>query len=109
MVCEYCKADVNSLVIHDDSLWCWTCHNKTKLTTGQSAAVIPDDIPGGIEIRHGICNEDGTPRKYYSKSEIKQAAFEQGWSIHGDTPKINQRIVEREKARLEERHKRASR
>ena len=42
------------------------------LTTG--AAVIPDDIPGGVWIRHGICNEDGTPRKYYSKSEMKREA-----------------------------------
>lgn len=33
--------------------------------------VISDDIPGGLEIRHGLCNEDGSPRTYYSKSEIR--------------------------------------
>jgi hypothetical protein len=36
--------------------------------------VIPDDIPGGVEIAHGICNADGTPRKYYSKSEMAREA-----------------------------------
>ena len=32
--------------------------------------VRPDDIVGGLEIFHGLCNEDGTPRTYYSQSEI---------------------------------------
>ncbi len=32
--------------------------------------VRPDDIPGGLTIEHGLCNEDGTPRTYYSQSEI---------------------------------------
>lgn len=42
------------------------------------ANVIADDIPGGIWIRHGICNEDGTPRKYYSKSEMAREAKRRG-------------------------------
>ena len=40
--------------------------------------VIGDDIPGGLEIRHGICNEDGSPRKYYSKSEMRAEAKRRG-------------------------------
>lgn len=32
--------------------------------------VRPDDIPGGLVIEHGLCNPDGTPRTYYSHSEI---------------------------------------
>jgi hypothetical protein len=44
----------------------------------KSNAVIPDEIPGGIWIRHGICNEDGTPRKYYSKSEMIAEAKRRG-------------------------------
>jgi hypothetical protein len=43
-----------------------------------TAAVIGDDIPGGLWIRHGLCNEDGTPRKYYSKSEIQKEAERRG-------------------------------
>ena len=46
-----------------------------------------DDIPGGILIRHGICNADGTPKKYYSKTEIRRAADEKGYTIGDDTPK----------------------
>ena len=45
---------------------------------GSHPAVIPDEIPGGIEIRHGICNEDGTPRRYYSHSEMKREAKRRG-------------------------------
>lgn len=29
-----------------------------------------DSIPGGLTIEHGLCHEDGTPRTYYSHSEI---------------------------------------
>jgi hypothetical protein len=37
-----------------------------------------DDIPGGIEMTNGICNEDGTPKRYYSHSEIRAACKERG-------------------------------
>lgn len=33
--------------------------------------VRPDSIPGGILIEHGLCNPDGTPRRYDSHSEIR--------------------------------------
>lgn len=33
-------------------------------------ALVDDSIPGGLEIHHGLCHEDGTPRTYYSRSEI---------------------------------------
>ena len=42
-----------------------------------------DDIPGGVDIAHGLCHPDGTPRRYYSRSEIKAAAAAKGlrsWS-----------------------------
>lgn len=44
----------------------------------QANSVIGDDIPGGIDIRHGICNPDGTPKRYYSKSSMAKAAAERG-------------------------------
>ena len=46
-------------------------------TRGQ---VIGDDIPGGVEIKHALCNADGSPRKYYSKSEIKREADKRGYT-----------------------------
>jgi len=51
-----------------------------------NAGIGGDDIPGGIEIRHGICNPDGSPRRFYSKTEIRRAANEKGLVLSGDTP-----------------------
>lgn len=62
MVCNKCSKEI------EIGYWPFCPHGKTNLS------VIGDDIPGGIEIRHGLCNEDGTPRKYYSKSEIAREA-----------------------------------
>ena len=41
-------------------------------------AAVDDSIPGGELIYHGICNEDGTPRRYYSKSEMAAEAKRRG-------------------------------
>lgn len=60
-----------------------------------------DEIPGGLEVKNGICNPDGTPRKYYSKSEIERAAYDAGWSVGDNTPKVHPRIQE-ERARARE-------
>jgi hypothetical protein len=38
--------------------------------------VIGDEID--IEIKHGLCNEDGSPRRYTSKSEIAREAKRRG-------------------------------
>jgi hypothetical protein len=65
---------------------CPTCGEATSILWTQTAAIIGDDIPGGIEMRHGICNPDGTPKRYYSKTEIKRAANEKGLSWGDDTP-----------------------
>jgi hypothetical protein len=51
---------------------------KRALLPGRTANVIPDEIPGGIEIRHGLCNPDGSPKRYYSKSEIAAEAKRRG-------------------------------
>jgi putative FmdB family regulatory protein len=31
-----------------------------------------------VDIRHGLCNEDGSPRRFYSKSEIAKEAAKRG-------------------------------
>ncbi len=40
--------------------------------------VRPDDIPGGVLMHHGLCNADGSPRRYYSRSEINLEAAKRG-------------------------------
>lgn len=58
---------------------CPTCGGATETVwLGKANGVIPDEIPGGLEIRHGLCNEDGSPRKYYSWTEIKREAKKRG-------------------------------
>lgn len=58
---------------------CKECGEPTERAwLSKPAAVIGDDIPGGVWMRHGVCNEDGSPRKYYSKSEIAAEAKRRG-------------------------------
>jgi len=59
---------------------CPTCGEPTETLWSGSSNVIGDDIPGGIEIKHGICNPDGSPKRYYSKSEIAKAAAAKGYA-----------------------------
>lgn len=43
-----------------------------------SASVHGDDIPGGMWIRNGICNPDGSPRRYDTFSSMRQEAKARG-------------------------------
>lgn len=88
---------------------CHTCETEMEETYADgnlSAYVIGDDIPGGLEVKNGICNLDGSPRKVYSKTELKHLAYEGGWTVYGDTPKPNPRIVEKLHREKEDRRSR---
>lgn len=37
-----------------------------------------DEIPGGILIKNGLCHADGSPRRFYSHSEIRKEAERRG-------------------------------
>ena len=66
---------------------CELCGGAThRVLLPHTVNVIGDDIPGGIEIRHGICNPDGSPRRYYTKSDIRKAAAKNGMRIKDDKP-----------------------
>lgn len=101
MNCELCHSDVNSLVFKDGRAWCWSCHNQAKGSSNLSTAIATDSIPGGYWIKHGLCNEDGSPKRYDSKSEIKAEAYRRGLFIIGDTPKVNSRLKEEAHAKRE--------
>lgn len=95
------------------AILCGTCNKE--LVVGEwpfcphgmgNSNVIGDDIPGGVLIKHGVCNEDGTPKRYYTKSAIRQAAFEKGLFQGYDTPKSSNQHLDAEAAREEVRRKR---
>jgi hypothetical protein len=98
-ICENCQADVKSIVCHDKALWCWPCHDLSKGKAGVSAAVHGDEID--VYIKHGICNPDGTPKRYRSKEDMKRATFAAGLVQGFDTPKPNPRLEEAKQERRE--------
>jgi hypothetical protein len=59
---------------------CPKCHSATdRAWLAKPSNVIGDDIPGGVWVRHGLCDPvTGEPRKYYSRSEIAAEAKRRG-------------------------------
>jgi hypothetical protein len=52
---------------------------KCPLEARQRTAVVwQDSIEGGIEIAHGLCHADGTPRRFDSRTAIREAARAKG-------------------------------
>lgn len=74
MTCDKCGEE---LIVGD---WPWCPHGSG------TNNVIQDSIEGGIMIKHGICNEDGTPKRYDSKKAIRDAAASKGLMIHDGIP-----------------------
>ena len=89
--CPICEESFKKLGWENDlPLDCPLCSAPTYLDYPQqfdkAPGLITDDIPGGVEIRHGIMNDDGSPKRYYSKSDIKRACNEKGLVWGDDTP-----------------------
>ena len=47
---------------------------------GAAHGVIGDDIPGGLEIKNLLVGPNGEPTTFYSKSGIRRAAAEKGYT-----------------------------
>jgi hypothetical protein len=67
---------------------CPECNEPTEtLWKGKSSNVIGDECD--VWIRHGICNTDGSPRRYTSKEEMRKEAARRGlvnWVEHVPEP-----------------------
>jgi hypothetical protein len=89
LVCPMCDWRGKSLQWDYEPFVCEKCQRPAVIDTpgGRAAAVIPDEIPGGVLVPHAICHPDGTPKRYYSRSEIDRAARAAGWVRDGETPK----------------------
>lgn len=71
MICDRCLKPIENPDEH--GLYLCPLEQRPK-----STAIWADAIPGGIEIAHGLCHADGTPKRYDSRSEIKAACQEKG-------------------------------
>lgn len=78
MICEHCHEDATKvgLVIHDTELWCRPCHDATKGVVNEAHGVVGDEID--IYVKHGLCWDDGTPRRFRSRKEMNRVAAEKG-------------------------------
>jgi hypothetical protein len=52
---------------------------------GEAPGISGDELHG-YEAKHGVCNPDGSPRRFDSKTELYRALNEAGLKIAGDTP-----------------------
>lgn len=80
--CGATKIDCYEPIVHDDPACSCGGVLVRCFTSNRSAGVIDDSIPGGIYIKHGLCNPDGTPRRFDSHTDIKKAAKEAGLVNH---------------------------
>lgn len=101
-VCEKCEATTTSVIYKDAVRMCHPCYDDMKgAKKGLAPSVHGDECD--VWIKHGVCNEDGSPKRYRSKSEIRQAAYEKGLFQGGDTPKVNPRLQEASARKRENR------
>jgi len=56
---------------------------------------IQDSIEGGVLIHHGLCNDDGSPKRYYSRSEIRKAAEARGLVNHVERGVVDKNTYDR--------------
>ena len=82
LLCPRCKAqriDVLQPIDAPDE-WCAQCFDKGRLQVMQRAWLTkPANVIGDecdVWVRHGICNPDGSPKRYRSKSEMHRAGKE---------------------------------
>lgn len=79
-VCPACAAVViDHLVSSVETLpACEDCGATVERLWLRGPTLRPDSIPGGVWIEHGICNTDGTPRRYDSRSEMRDECVARG-------------------------------
>lgn len=94
-VCRECGEQRNELAWQDDVIAC--CDQPMKETSkygesyGSGPAIHGDEIDQTVE--HGVCHEDGRPRRFTSRAELNRALDAKGLVRMGDTPKVKNRWV----------------
>lgn len=82
--CGACGALRLDFLVRDDGVIapcaCGGVLERVVLPNTMNGAVHGDDIPGGLLIKHGLCNPDGTPKRYDTHSSIRKAAEAAGYT-----------------------------
>ena len=72
-----------------NDLICSVCEGEAAHTEperkGSAPSVVGDEL-NGYYAKHGVCNPDGSPRRFDSKTDLKRALNAAGLKIDGDTP-----------------------
>lgn len=77
-VCPSCdRIEIDVLVTPGAYPSC-ACGGQTARLWRRAPVVRQDSIDGGVWIAHGLCNADGTPRRYDSRSEIDLECAKRG-------------------------------
>ena len=71
MVCDKCG---HELQVGD---WPFCKGNAFDHIPGHTNSVIGDEID--VEVKHALCWEDGTPRRFRSRAELNRVAKEKGY------------------------------
>ncbi len=105
--CTQCERKAKAILWHYDPAPICAEHGHMVETGGgpvNTVMIATDDIPGGMEVPHVLCSDDGlTPGIVYSKSELKRRLAQEGWTMHGDTPNVLPEHKERAAREREER------
>jgi hypothetical protein len=70
--------------LHERDAWVCACGGSLTEVEDQAnraTAVIGDEVD--YTFHHGLCNEDGTPRRYTSRTQIRQECIKRGWRNPG--------------------------
>lgn len=80
VICRGCQTIHEDKWVRDGILPnCHLCGGETERIHVKPPSVIGDDIPGGYWAKNGICNPDGTPKRYDTKSSMRDAATALGY------------------------------
>ena len=78
VVCPGCRTEILDVLVSSYPP-CPECGMQTVwLPKPGAGGIQQDSIEGGVMIAHGICNDDGSPKRYDSRMAIREACAAKG-------------------------------
>lgn len=93
-VCPTCGSEALDITVSDYPMC--VCGTRMQwLPKAGQGSVIQDSIEGGVMIAHGICNDDGTPKRYDSRAAIRRACEAKGLQNHVERGVVDKKTYDR--------------